>query len=98
MANWEKLDSEFYEVVNNLTDEQWALWQAQQHDNQVLRKLQKELEMQIQLLRLSFQSFEGRELFYEKKMDEVVFLENNTFTYANNNHKVTKNDDFSLAA
>ncbi len=53
MDKWEKLDKEFYDVVDNLTDEQWQSWRKQQNHNRMIRKQQKEMEMEIHLNNLS---------------------------------------------
>ena len=55
MDKWEKLDKEFYAVVNKLTDAQWSSWKQQQNQNRMIRKEQKEEEMEIHLNKLSTQ-------------------------------------------
>jgi hypothetical protein len=52
MVNWEDLDREFYNVLNNMTDQQWHSWRSQQESNRALRQKQKELEMELHLLSL----------------------------------------------
>jgi hypothetical protein len=70
MANWDKLDKEFYEVVDNLTDEQWVSWGKQQHHNQLIRRFQKEMAMKMHLLKLSFLETKGHTIFQESNMEE----------------------------
>ena len=54
MANWEKLDKEFYDVVNNLTAQQWQSWREQQNNNRMIRKQQKEMTRKIRKFLSSF--------------------------------------------
>lgn len=98
MANWDKLDEEFYNVVNNLTDRQWHLWREQQHQNRMIRKKQKEMEMEIHLLKLSFLSFEGQEFLTQGSVENIKFSNIETIEVVNNVNKIAKLNEYALAA
>lgn len=98
MANWDKLDEEFYNVVNNLTDREWQLWRDQQHQNRMIRKKQKEMEMEIHLLRLSFLSFEGQEFLTQESVENIKFSNIETIKVVNSVNKIAKLDEYALAA
>lgn len=98
MANWDKLDEEFYNVVDNLTDRQWHLWREQQHQNRMIRKKQKEMEMEIHLLKLSFLSFEGQEFLTQGCVENIKFSNIETIEVVNNVNKIAKLNEYALAA
>jgi hypothetical protein len=114
MANWEKLDKAFYDVINNLTDEQWHNWRQQQHQNRKIRQQQKEKEMRAHLIRLqqkemearahllklSFDSFKGQSLFSNNSIEAINVSnnENNSFTVVNTVKGKTPLGDYALAA
>jgi hypothetical protein len=62
-AKWEKLDKEFYDVIDNMTDEQWHHWRDNQVKNQALRQARMKLEMEIHLQKLYFQGLRGRIIY-----------------------------------
>ena len=98
MAKWDKLDEEFYNVVNNFTDKQWQLWKEQQHQNRIIRKKQKEMEMEIHLLKLSFLSFEGQEFLTEESVENIKFSNIETIEVINNVNKIAKFAEYAFAA
>jgi hypothetical protein len=46
MANWEKLNKEFYAVLDSLTDIQWQEWM----DTRAAKKAMRELDLKIKAL------------------------------------------------
>jgi hypothetical protein len=100
MANWDKLDKEFYEVVDKLTDEQWVSWRKQQHHNQLIRRFQKEMAMKIHLLKLSFFETQGHSVFRKSNMEEIEFSKMGSFKIANDPQKIAPKDNllYCLAA
>ena len=100
MANWEKLDKEFYDVVNNLTAQQWQSWREQQNHNRMIRQHQKEMEMKMQLLKLSFASFNGKPFLIRQNVDfiELSKIENENIEVINNDNKIATSFKYALAA
>ncbi len=98
MANWEKLDKEFYNVVNNLTDEQWQLWRKQQNNNRIIRQKQKEMEMKMHLLKLSFFTFKGKKYFSKDSIENTSISNIKNIEVVNNVNRIAKLDEYALAA
>ena len=48
MANWKKLNKEFGEVLNNLTDEEWEAWYKHKEVKGVMKRRQLILKAKIQ--------------------------------------------------
>lgn len=42
MANWEKLNKEFDQVMNNMTDQDWINWQ----NNRLVNKQKRQADLQ----------------------------------------------------
>ena len=97
MANWEKLDREFYDVVNRLSDEQWHNWKEQQYHNRILRKIQKEMELQLHLLKLSYKPLQGDVLTSHSTVGNLEFSSINKLRVINTLDKKPV-VDYSLAA
>ena len=95
MANWDKLDKEFYEVVDNLTDEQWVSWRKLQHHNQKIRRFQKEMAMKIHLLKLSFLETKGHSILRESNIRQMEFDEMGSIKIAKDPKKVVPKDNLS---
>ncbi len=43
MANWEKLDKQFYDLMNSFTDIAWETWM----DNRAAKKAMREMELKM---------------------------------------------------
>ncbi len=95
MANWDKLDKEFYEVVDNLTDEQWVSWRKLQHHNQKIRRFQKEMAMKIHLLKLSFRENKGHSILRESNIKQIEFDKMGSINITNDSKKVVPKDNSS---
>ena len=48
MANWKKLNKEFDEVLNNLTDEEWEAWYIHKEVKGVMKRRQLISDAKIQ--------------------------------------------------
>ena len=57
MANWKKLNKEFDEVLNNLTDEEWEGWYKHKEGKGAMKRKQLILDAKIQELKLDFCHF-----------------------------------------
>jgi hypothetical protein len=108
-SKWEKLDKEFYDVIDNMTDEQWHYWRNNQAKNQALRQAKMKLEMEIHLQKLYFQGLGGR-VIYQNPASNLLQYANingaliNNFEVSNmkltefNTLEVTVEPPYSLAA
>ena len=48
MANWEKLNKEFDDLIDNLSDEEWNTWYENREEKRTVRRQKMLLEAQIQ--------------------------------------------------
>ena len=102
-AKWEKLDKEFYDVIDNMTDEQWHYWRDNQAKNQALRQAKMKLEMEIHLQKLYFQGLGGRIIYQNPASNLIQYAQVNDAVLNNvevNNKELLKIESqiYSLAA
>ena len=51
MANWNKLDTELSNKLENMSKEDWMLWRANQQHNKIVRRAMKQLQANLYLSR-----------------------------------------------
>lgn len=62
MANWEKLNKEFHNIIDNLTDQELSEWYNNRLNNKELRKQSYQLSEIIYALRNDFRNILGAEI------------------------------------
>jgi len=65
MANWQKLNTEFYSVLNNITDVEWDKWMSEKDARKSMRQLELSLRAKIQEEKLLMESIEATQLYFE---------------------------------
>jgi S-adenosylmethionine hydrolase len=98
MSKWDKLDEEFYNVIDNLTDEQWHDWKQKKTHNQTLRQAIQQMEIKIHLLKLYFHNFQGDTMFQESASNSEGFSSINEIEVNNKPLKKTTLQNYCLAA
>jgi len=53
MANWDVLDKEFYNLVDNLSESDWQKWEQARAQREMMRQASLELQAKIHLERLA---------------------------------------------
>jgi hypothetical protein len=102
-AKWDKLNKEFDDVIDNMTDEQWHYWRNNQAKNQALRQAKMKLEMEIHLQKLYFQGLGGRIIYQNPASNLIQYAQVNDAVLNNvevNNKELLKIESqiYSLAA
>lgn len=72
MANWEMLNKEFEQVLNNLTDEAWDSWASQREAKKAMRRQELLLKAKMQEEKIYFNKLVGIELFKGELLINVV--------------------------
>jgi len=90
MANWEVLDQEFYNVIDNLSDADWEAWERNRAQRKGMRQASLELQAKIHLERMALlQTFAKAQPFFNINVTKTDFssiasfkLEINSQNYA----------------
>jgi hypothetical protein len=74
MANWELLDKEFYQVIDNLSEAAWQEWEQNRMQNKAMRRASMELHAKIHLERVALLNrFSDSPIFSGVKIPETNF-------------------------
>jgi hypothetical protein len=57
MANWDKLNQEFDNLLENISDQEWETWAQNREQKKIVRRLQLELKAKIQLCKIELDAF-----------------------------------------
>lgn len=65
MANWNKLNKEFYSVLNDISDVDWDNWMNQRDAKKAMRRLEMELKAKMQEEKLLIDSLKAIQLYHD---------------------------------
>ena len=65
MANWEKLNREFDDLINNLPEDEWDKWYENREVKKAIRRQKMNLKIQIQELKLRIKELETSPTYTE---------------------------------
>jgi hypothetical protein len=96
MANWDKLNKEFSNLMDSFTDSDWENWERNRSARKALRRMELLMKAKIQSEKLKLALFSG---FVSPPQDvkssgriDITFPENNIEMLEGNNY------DYALAA
>lgn len=62
MANWDKLNKEFDQLIDNLSAEEWMIWAANKQTRKVMRRLEMEMKAKLQLEKIFLSNRVGSQI------------------------------------
>ena len=62
MANWDKLNKEFDQLLDNMSAEDWNTWAANKESRKAMRRLEMELKAKLQMEKIFLSNIEGNQL------------------------------------
>lgn len=62
MANWDKLNKEFDQLMGSMTQEAWERWSANREDRKAMRRLEMEMKAKLQMEKIFLSNIEGNQL------------------------------------
>lgn len=73
MANWEKLNTKFDTVLNNMTDREWDLWYKNIETKKSIRKEKLLMESIMHGMRLNLNRLHGNTIIQESFVNVNIF-------------------------
>lgn len=103
MANWDKLNKEFDEILNNISDEEWNDWYNNIDRQKDMYQLQILLDAKMQSEKIRFNKISGNliidELFTNESMEDNSNIEfSKSFLKGVNKVKAGGEKQYALAA
>ncbi len=62
MANWDKLNKEFDQLLDNMSAEDWNTWAANKESRKAMRRLEMELKAKLQMEKINLSNKDGNQL------------------------------------
>lgn len=97
MANWDKLNKEFSNLMDSFTDSDWENWESNRVARKALRRMELLMKAKIQTEKLKLASFNGfsspaQDVKSSGKIDLATFAQSSIDLLPGNNY------DYALAA
>lgn len=74
MANWDALDNEFYNLIDNLSESDWQKWEQEQVQRKMMRQASLRLQAKIHLERtILLNSFVDTPSFFNDEVSKIDF-------------------------
>lgn len=96
MANWDKLNEEFDQLIDNMSVEDWMVWAANKESRKAMRRLEMELKAKLQMEKIFLSNRVGNQLF--DNMVVCVDLSNNFTIDVPHTHANAGENNYALAA
>ena len=101
MANWDILNKEFDDILNNISDDDWSDWFNNLDAQKEMCKMQMNLEANLQAQKLSFNKIIGHLIINETLTSVSIVHASNIIVsddFYNYDNKSKRETDFPLAA
>ncbi len=96
MANWDKLNKEFDQLMGSMTPEAWERWSANRVARKAMRRSELEMKAKLQLEKIFFSNIEGCQIL--DSLPVFVGDSNNTTIFVEETPVVAGENNYALAA
>jgi len=81
MANWEKLDAEFFDTINALSSNDWQNWHSKKEQRRNHRKAEIQLKAKMHLSKIFFSQLDGGDVLVDEKDKGATMSNVNDFSF-----------------